>query len=266
MTFCVHQDVNPGNINEKIILSIVCAVYNGSETIGEFLQSYAMQDCTHAELIIMDGGSSDSTVEIVKESGIADLIFSEPDNGIYDAWNKALLHCSGTHIAFIGADDLIVDRALRHIVVACEGAAKSVNIIAGFNILTRDRLPVQLLGDVYDSANLIYRMPIAHVLSAHSIGWLRDMGGFDSSFRSAGDYELLLRSSLTINVLTIPHILAYMEDGGASRKAILPHLEHWRARRINRVSYLLSVVLLIKALVGSLLRKTGEARLSKPGK
>jgi glycosyltransferase involved in cell wall biosynthesis len=211
-------------------------------------------------LIIIDGASSDNTLEIINSYGLASLVISEPDNGIFDAWNKAIYLCSGTYVAFIGADDLIVYGSLQHVVDACRNAPKSVHLIAGFNILTRKRKPIQILGDVFDPSKLFYRMPIAHVMSAHSITWLKSIGGFDSSFRSAGDYELLLRASKSLNIQTIPYILVYMEDGGASRKAILPHLEHWRARRKNGVGYLKAGILLLKALIGSVLRQSGLRR------
>ncbi|WP_374623687.1 glycosyltransferase [Pandoraea sp.] len=244
----------------RIILSVVCAVFNGSKVIGDLLQSYAKQDRKNTELIVIDGASSDRTVEIVRASGVANLVLSEPDCGIYDAWNKAIRHCSGTHVAFIGADDLLADGSLQHIVEACQCASGSVNIIAGFNILTRNRIPVQLLGEVFDTSKLLRRMPMAHVMSAHSLNWLRELGGFDASFRSAGDYELLLRSSKALSVQTIPYILAYMEDGGTSRSALLPHFETWRARRKNEVSTVLAGGLLMRALGGSLLREIGLKR------
>lgn len=237
-----------------IVLSVVCAVFNGSATLAELLDSYAAQWRGDVELIVMDGGSTDNTLEVVRNSAVVDQFRSERDRGIYDAWNKALPLCRGTHVAFIGADDVLADGALNHLVRACRSAASDVNMIAGFNVLTRERTPVQLLGQAFAPGRLVSRMQVAHVMSAHAINWIRSAGGFDASYRSAGDYELLLRSRRSLKVVTLPCILAYMEDGGTSRRRWLPHLESYRARRKNGISLLQSMLLFTKACAGILFR------------
>ncbi|MGS0755706.1 glycosyltransferase [Roseateles sp. GG27B] len=247
------------SVNEppQIVLSVVCAVFNGGAVISDLLRSYDLQRQSNTELVVIDGGSTDATLTIVELSGIADIIVSERDSGIYDAWNKALARCNGSHVSFIGADDLLADGSLQRLIDACLSEPPSTNIIAGFNILTRNRMPVQLLGEVFAATTLPRRMPMAHVMSAPSVAWLRQLGGFDSSFRSAGDYELLLRTSSSLIVKTIPHILAYMEDGGTSRQRWLPHMECWKARSNNGMSLWKAGLLLIKAVVGARLREMG---------
>jgi len=259
-TMCVASgELSPSQHSQpQVILSVVCAVFNGSAVVSDLLRSYELQRRHDVELVVMDGGSTDATVDIVNASNLADVLVSDRDNGIYDAWNKAIARCNGTHVAFIGADDVLADGCLQHLVEACRSAPSSTNIIAGFNILTRERMPVQLLGESFSASRVHRRMPMAHVMSAHSLAWLRNIGGFDASFRSAGDYELLLRANSSLVVTTIPHILAYMEDGGTSRKRWLPHVECWRARRKNGMGICRAGALFIRAVMGARLREMGQ--------
>lgn len=245
--------INEISFRRKVpVLSVVCAVYNAAPTIGDMLKSYEHQKNQYTELIIIDGASTDNTLEIIKSSGLADKLLSEPDKGIYDAWNKAIALCSGTYVSFIGADDILADCCLLRIVQACNTASEEIKIIAGFNVLTRNRHPVKIIGEICDISRLSYRMPFAHVMSAHRLSWLRSIGGFDSSYTSAADYEILFRSSDSLSIQTIFHFFAFMEDGGSSTKGVRPLLEHARIRRKYGVSSFLIAFILLKGIFGFL--------------
>lgn len=90
------------------LISIVTVVLNGASTIEKTFTSVFSQDFDNFEYIVVDGGSKDGTVEIIKryESKIACWV-SEPDNGLYDAMNKALALSKGKWIYFLGADDIL---------------------------------------------------------------------------------------------------------------------------------------------------------------
>ena len=75
-----------------------------------------VQKTSDCELIIIDGDSSDSTLEIIKSFGDEiDVLISEPDNGIYDAWNKGINVSQGKWIMFLGADDQLFPNALSNL-------------------------------------------------------------------------------------------------------------------------------------------------------
>lgn len=243
--------------SERTVLSVVCAVYNAQAFVQTFLDSYAAQRRPDVELIVVDGASTDSTLQLVESSGVADRVMSGRDRGIYDAWNKALPFCRGTHVAFIGADDIIAESALDFLVNACLQDSEAQQLIAGFNVLTKGRIPVALLGEPWNPAILGWRLPMAQVLSAHPLAWIRAVGNFDANYKSAGDYELILRGRDSIIVRVIPKVLAYMEDGGISRKPWLPHLECFRARRANGYGLTFCLVVLCKAAAGVVLRSLG---------
>jgi len=92
------------------LITIIIAVYNGSKTLQRCIDSIIKQTYTNKELIIIDGGSTDGTVEILK-SNTQKISFwdSAADRGIYHAFNKALVHATGDWIYFLGADDVLHD-------------------------------------------------------------------------------------------------------------------------------------------------------------
>lgn len=87
-------------------ITIIIATYNAEKTLKQTLDSIKYQTYSNIELIVVDGNSTDNTVDIIKEyNDIITKWISEPDTGIYNAWNKALNFVTGDYIAFIGADD-----------------------------------------------------------------------------------------------------------------------------------------------------------------
>lgn len=87
----------------KKIISIIIATYNAEKTLKRCLSSIISQKNDQLELLIIDGGSVDRTMDIVKDvSQSIDVIISEPDKGLYDAWNKALRLATGEWIMVFG--------------------------------------------------------------------------------------------------------------------------------------------------------------------
>src|SRR5262245_53834223 len=89
-------------------ISVIVAVYNGAATLRQCIDSVANQTYPNRELIVIDGGSTDGTVQILEENA-SKLTYweSSPDRGIYDAWNKGLDRARGDWICFLGADDYL---------------------------------------------------------------------------------------------------------------------------------------------------------------
>jgi glycosyltransferase involved in cell wall biosynthesis len=92
------------------IVSIITAVYNKNSTIEDCIKSVLSQNHVNKEFIVIDGGSTDGTLETLKKyDEIIDYWISEPDNGIYDALNKGIDQAHGDWIYFLGADDRLID-------------------------------------------------------------------------------------------------------------------------------------------------------------
>jgi glycosyltransferase involved in cell wall biosynthesis len=93
---------------DKPLVSIITVVYNGEKYLNETIQSILNQTYDNIEYIIIDGGSTDGTLDIIKKYNNAiDYWISENDNGIYDAMNKGLRECTGEYVWFINAGDRI---------------------------------------------------------------------------------------------------------------------------------------------------------------
>ena len=90
------------------LISIIVASYNSINTLSRVIESVRSQTYLNKELVIIDGGSKDGTVDVLKryDESIA-YWCSEPDKGIYNAWNKALDYTKGDWILFLGADDYL---------------------------------------------------------------------------------------------------------------------------------------------------------------
>lgn len=88
------------------LFSIITVTYNAESTLPPTLKSVKEQTCSDYEYLIMDGASKDSTVQLSRESGIANIrITSEPDAGLYDAMNKAMDIATGKYLIFLNAGD-----------------------------------------------------------------------------------------------------------------------------------------------------------------
>ena len=202
-------------------ISLVIATFNAARTLRNCLDSIVPQLTNEVELILVDGGSKDSTNDIIKSYGekIA-LHGSEPAKGIYDAWNKGVKFARGQWVAFIGADDILLPQALT---CYLDVVNKTPNIddydyICAYNEYADEKGKIlNIIGGAPDWR--IYRkgMNAAHVASLHNKKSLFEtIGGYDLSFKICADYELLLRKKNRLKYIFVPKHIARMQIGGMS--------------------------------------------------
>ena len=180
-------------------LSIIIATYNAAATIRRCLTSIVRQKTPAVELLLIDGGSEDDTLTIVRSFGDAiDYLVSEKDQGIYDAWNKGIRRATGRWIQFIGADDILLDGAIQAQLDWLQtNDTTDVDIITAKTRMTNGRGEVvKDLSAPYDYKEFIYRMAFAHGATLHNRRLFEKQGLFDTRFKICGDYELLLRKPL----------------------------------------------------------------------
>ena len=109
------------------LFSIITVTWNAAEMIGPTLQSVQRQTFSDYEMLIIDGASSDDTLNIVNAASIASLrVFSEPDKGLYDAMNKGLRRATGDYVCFLNAGDWLPSDNTLDLVV--EMAAKTTGM------------------------------------------------------------------------------------------------------------------------------------------
>jgi len=100
--------------NKKFpLITIITVVYNNASHIQKTLNSIFSQKYKNYELIVIDGASNDGTLEIIKKNkSKIDFWISEPDKGLYDAFNKGMKYATGDYIGFVNSDDILLPKAL----------------------------------------------------------------------------------------------------------------------------------------------------------
>ncbi len=199
------------------LISIIISTYNSADTLDSCLQSILIQKDESIELLILDGLSSDKTIEVAKKyENYIDLINSEPDNGIYDAWNKGIRLSNAPWIMFVGSDDEIRPGSLERYKTAINSNS-DVDYISGKNmIVNKHGKNLREFGEAFSWKNFRSVMNMAHVSSLHNRRLYTKYGLYDDSYKICGDYELLLRAGKDLKTTFIDEILSNMTTGGVS--------------------------------------------------
>ncbi len=209
----IPQSNKPRFVQGRV--SIITAVYNAAPTLADCLESVIAQNYPDIEHVLMDGASTDGSVEILKRYDGHILWKSEPDKGIYDAWNKALALATGEWIAFLGADDILLPGAIHSYM---DSAAKNpdAEYISSKVRLLYPSGATKIIGQAWSWPSFQNHMTTAHVASMHKRSLFQTYGQYDASYRIVGDYELLLRPGAALKAHFIPIVTAEMRTGGAS--------------------------------------------------
>ncbi len=202
------------------LISIIVAVYNGSETLQQCIGSVINQTYSNRELIVIDGCSTDKTIDllVLNQKNLSYWI-SEPDRGIYDAWNKGLKHATGDWIIFLGSDDYFYnERVLEDLVPFLPIVPSTIRIIYGqVMIVSKAGQALYKIGQPWYTIKKKFRqiMCIPHTGTFHHHSLFKLHGKFDESYRIAGDYEFLLRELKYSDAFFIEGcIVAAMRVGG----------------------------------------------------
>ena len=99
----------------KPLITVITAVYNGEKYLEECIQSLHKQNYDNIEHIIVDGGSNDKTLEIIRKYEKIDYWISEKDKGIYDAFNKGMKFSTGDYLGFLNSDDVYTNEAFDYL-------------------------------------------------------------------------------------------------------------------------------------------------------
>ncbi|MDR1398189.1 MAG: glycosyltransferase [Desulfarculales bacterium] len=217
-------------------ISIITATSNAAALLPRLLQSLASQSFRDFELIIQDGASKDNTIALAESycPRLPHLVLnSEPDRGIYDAWNRALPHVNGQWVLFLGADDkLAEDQSLSSAISILKTLPAAVQYLAASLIyMTPDgRLLERVYPDIAPLQSLASKMSLPHPALFHH----RDLfarHSFDSDLRIAGDYDFLARTLTGSNCRIANIALTHMGIGGISgtpASLLKSELELWR--------------------------------------
>lgn len=209
------------------LISIVMAVFENRRWVGEAIDSILRQTHQPVEIIVIDGGSRDGTLDVLRAYGarIATLV-SEPDHGIYDALNKGINLASGDIIGLLHSDDLFArEDALA--LVADRFADPAISAVyADLDYVRRDQPHVRVRhwrsGEYHPTRLRRGWMPPHPTLYLRREVYARH-GLFDTRFRIAADYDFILRVLPSLSqqqVAYVPEVLVRMRLGGASNRSL----------------------------------------------
>lgn len=226
-------------------ISIITATYNRASTILRTISSVRSQTYDNVQLVIIDGGSTDETIELIKPlMSTYDIVCSEQDHGIYDALNKGINLSNGEIIAFLHSDDLYVDEeVVSNVMNLFED--DEVDIVYG-DVSFFNRNNPEKVTRIYHSDNLSQRNLAWGKMPAHPAIFVRRrvynrVGNFKIDYQIAADYEFLCRlvKDDEFKAKRLTRVLVRMQSGGASTRGIksffLLNREVYRALQENGI-------------------------------
>lgn len=218
-------------------ISVITAVYNGGSSIAETLNSVAQQDHGAIEHIVIDGGSVDCTLSTVRSNDkrIARLI-SEPDLGVFDAFNKGLRLATGDAVAFLNCGDTYVSPSVVTKMVkelSQDGVQAAFGDVSIVDAADKTRIVRRYSSKRFSPRRMAFGLMPAHPTLFLCREVYQSIGEYDTRFRIAGDFELCLRVFVRGNILYryVPEPLVRMPRGGLSNKGWRSKLEITREMR-----------------------------------
>lgn len=208
-------------------ITLITVSYNSAATIGDTLRSVVEQTHPDIEHIVIDGGSKDGTLDIVRDQGSrVSLCLSEPDRGIYDGMNKGLQRAGGEFVGFLNADDVLADPdAIARMVHLLKQSPQADAVYSDLVYVKVDDL--QSVIRHWHSGDFTRASLKRGWMPPHPTFYLRrsrlvDVGEFDIRLRIAADYDFMLRclSRKDFSVVYLPGILVRMRTGGASNRSL----------------------------------------------
>ena len=208
-------------INHNLKVSIITVVYNNAEYIGSAIQSVLNQDYDNIEYIVIDGGSTDGTIDIAKKyQDKISVLISESDKGIYDALNKGIANCTGDVVAILHSDDVFCNTCVVSDMMRKMDESKAELCFSDMVIVDNSSRKVLR----YYMANYFKRWMFR-------IGWMPphptcfinkslfdEFGGYSTEYKIAGDFDFLVRVFYGRNIrwAYLNQISIRMSQGGVS--------------------------------------------------
>jgi glycosyltransferase involved in cell wall biosynthesis len=217
-------------MSNKPLVSVITSVFNAENTIEKCILSVIAQSYINYEHIIIDGKSTDKTFQVIEryKDNIA-VVVSEKDTGIYNAWNKGLKIAKGEWICFLGADDEFYPEAIEKMVSIQSISQMKLDYISGRTHLFKDGQLVKTTGKAYDWKTFRRYVSTGHNGALHNRQLYEQVGQYNETYRSAADYELLLRVGKELKAGYTDYVTTKMNLGGASNMSYKPILEAHRA-------------------------------------
>jgi len=225
-------------------VSLITVSYNSASTIADTLKSVQFQTYQDIEYIVVDGNSSDGTIEIVKQfldasQGLVTKFLCERDKGIYDAMNKGLAMATGEIIGVLNSDDFYCSNDVIEEVVRAFQQNNTDCLYGDLNYV--DPIDTSKIVRKWRSGSFRKQNFLKGWMPPHPTFFVRKscydkFGKFDTKFKSAADYELMLRFLFkeSCSAVHLPKVMIHMRAGGVSNVSLKNRI---RANREDRLAW-----------------------------
>lgn len=239
-------------------VSIITVTYNSAKYVDDCINSIIRQNYKNIEYIIVDGNSTDGTLDIIKKysSNIYKWI-SEEDNGMYDALNKGMQLATGDVIGILNSDDVLASADIISEIVNCF-QKNNVDSLYG-DLVYVDPFDLQKVlrfwkGLPYDRRRFTYGWMPAHPTFYIRRELIEKFGGYESHYFTAADFEFMARYLYRFKISSyyLPKLIVKMRAGGASNESFTGRLKANRrdylAMKKNKIPFPL-IVSILKPLI-----------------
>jgi len=206
------------SLPENPLVTVVTVVFNGEKYLERTILSVINQDYDNIEYIIIDGGSTDSTLDIVRHYEHAiDYWVSEPDKGIYDAMNKGVLCTKGEYVIHLNSDDYFEKNVISRVV-------SKIKDNPGYDLYHGSLLVHKSSGKSVCRVGhnfLPTSMPAYQPTSFVRVSSVSNLEWFDTDYKIASDFKFfkILRTQ-NFRFLNINMLITHFSDGGASSNSL----------------------------------------------
>ncbi len=210
----------PPETSSGPLVSIITPTLNQGRFIGQTIRSLELQTYERFEHIVIDGGSTDDTLEILKRHEAHSRMrwLSERDSGMYAAVNKGLGHAQGEVHAYLNSDDLYfpwtLEVAVRYLELHPEVDVVYGDALNVDDVTRREHIRVM---PAFDLGRLIHVWPLPQPAVFWRANVTRELGGFDSSLKYVGDWDFFIRAGRRFRIRKIDEFLAVERRHFASK-------------------------------------------------
>ena len=212
----------------KIDISVITIVKNNVSGISRTIDSTARQTNVNIEHVIIDGGSTDGTLDAInlakQPRNISRFLVSEEDNGIYDALNKGISRCKGDLVAILHSGDTYLSNNTLHEIVQKFRAVDSVDFLYGDAVFFNINGKVSRYYKSYSNFKLFMNFGLmpAHTSLVVRKSVFQKIGTYENKYKVAGDYDFFVRLYLDNDLrgVYLKAPLVVMLDGGVSTSGI----------------------------------------------
>ncbi len=222
----------------KITIITVC--YNSEKTLADCISSVINQSYADVEYILIDGKSTDRTMEIIHSYGSKiDKVISEKDKGMYDAINKGIELATGEMIGVLNSDDMYVDEHVLEEVMQKFKKEETDALYADLNYVDQvdtEKVVRYWQSGIYKKNSFVSGWMPPHPTFFIQKSWYEKHGGYRLDLVSAADYELMLRMILKhgAKLSYLPRVIVNMRVGGMSNSSMFNRL---RANKEDRKAW-----------------------------